>query len=1069
MSTTTDTTSEKVDDSNFVNGHGETIDDEQDEVEESNVSEEDEQDSAEGEEEEEQDGTEDGEDEDEDEEPALKYERIGGELPALLKKDSASALTISAKFMVLGTHAGIVHLLDLSGNRIKSYKSHQASIVDICVDETSDFIATASIDGQVIIISLSSRESYAFDLRRPLRTVALEPSFAQRSSRAFVFGGLAGSLTLREKRGFFGVGHTETVLHSSEGSIWQVRWSPSGPLIAWANDLGVKVYDTATKSIIAYIDRPQDAPRPDLFPVNLIWQDEQTLLIAWADFIKVARVRTRETGFMLEVIKVFQLDSMIAGIMPHPMPIAVGSAPVSRPQSIVSTTSSSHSHLVNAIAKPNPTPTMNPPPLTSFLLLTFSPPQTSLLDLDALLTCDTDRTKQAKAPSERPELRIISRGGEELAADALSVSGYQSWGCGDYRLAGPISTDAELARTLASPSANSPANGTTISTKSNKWYVVLSPRDLILVRPRDELDHVSWLVERERYEEALEALEVIEHSLSGTNDHDGNTKNLGFGDKKVAGVNLTSADVGQKLVETLVSEGSFPKAAQFLPKVCGRDPKRWEDWIFVFAEKRHLQSIIPVVPTQHPRLNRVVYEMIMAYFLTHDATMVLRTIREWPHDIYDVGAVIIAVKDQLDKADVANDPAAKATTVVLMECLAELYTSNRQPGKALPYFLKLRRPNVFELIEENNLYTDVKEMVLTLIEFESELDEGDTGRKEEDKPSRAIALLVDNVHSIPINKVVSQLAPRPKYLFLYLDALNARDPNLLAGSGFSDLQNLQVQLYAEYARPRLIDFLRSSTDYDLEKAYQVCQERDLIPEMVFLLGRMGDNKKALGLIIERLGDVERAIDFAKDQADDELWEDLLKYAETRPAFIRGLLENVGSEINPIRLIRRIKNGLEIPGLKGALIKILQDFHLQISLLEGCQTILNGDSSELSKRVQSNQISGFFLTGKPLEINVEVPHSYLVAGKSRCHICSQPLKESPQHLVLLFLCRHTVHARCALPTGDGIQLPELPDPALRGVELGGLGGRELSGRIAFEAMVRARIGRGCPVCHKRSEG
>lgn len=30
-----------------------------------------------------------------------------------------------------------------------------------------------------------------------------------------------------------------------------------------------------------------------------------------------------------------------------------------------------------------------------------------------------------------------------------------------------------------------------------------------------------------------------------------------------------------------------------------------------------------------------------------------------------------------------------------------------------------------------------------------------------------------------------------------------------------------------------------------------------MPEMVFLLGRVGDNKKALNLIISRLGDVER--------------------------------------------------------------------------------------------------------------------------------------------------------------------------------------------------------------------
>jgi len=83
---------------------------------------------------------------------------------------------------------------------------------------------------------------------------------------------------------------------------------------------------------------------------------------------------------------------------------------------------------------------------------------------------------------------------------------------------------------------------------------------------------------------------------------------------------------------------------------------------------------------------------------------------------------------------------------------------------------------------------------------------------------------------------------------------------------------------------------------------------------------------------------------------------------TAAAFIRGLLENVGAEISPIRLIRRIKNGLEIPGLKEALIKILQDFHLQISLLEGCQRILNGDISDLSWRLQKNQTNGFSLTG-----------------------------------------------------------------------------------------------------------
>lgn len=43
----------------------------------------------------------------------------------------------------------------------------------------------------------------------------------------------------------------------------------------------------------------------------------------------------------------------------------------------------------------------------------------------------------------------------------------------------------------------------------------------------------------------------------------------------------------------------------------------------------------------------------------------------------------------------------------------------------------------------------------------------------------------------------------------------------------------------------------------MRQAYNVCKERDLVTEMVFLLGRMGNNKQALTLIIERLGDVNR--------------------------------------------------------------------------------------------------------------------------------------------------------------------------------------------------------------------
>ncbi|KAI0089341.1 vacuolar assembling protein VPS41 [Irpex rosettiformis] len=932
-----------------------------------------------------EEGSEDEEDEDDedddDEEPTLKYERLGGSVHDLLQKDSASALAYSNGKLVLGTHAGIIHVLDLKGERLKSVKPHSASIIDISLDETADFIATASIDGQVVIYSLSTPEVYRFDQKRPMRTIALEPNFAKRSGRAFVCGGLSGNLTMHEK-GW--LGHKETLLDSGEGPIWQVRWK--GRLVAWANDMGVKIYDTTSQMRIIFIDRPADSPRADLFKCTLYWQDDSTLLIAWADHIKVARIRARQRSntaptatlppLVVEITAVFQLDCMISGIVPH----IVYAAP-HPPEHLHELSTTVDSTLP---APPKPT-------LTAFLTLAYTPPDTSFLTEVA-----SSHAEQARKAAERPELRIISRSGEELAADALSISNFERWGCNDYIL-------VEIPSAVAGAASS---------------YIVLSPKDVVLVRPRDWKDHVTWLVERKRYEEALEELERQSHG-------DGEEEDT-----------VNAVEIGQKYIEHLISEGEFGKAARLCPKVCGQDIKRWEDWIFVFVQKHQLQAIIPYVPTESPTLGHLVYEMILAYFLSHDRQALLKTIKDWPTGIYDIAAVIVVVQAELDRApSTSSSDSTKPDTTVLMECLAELYTANRQPGKALPFYLRLRRPNVFDLIREHNLFTAVRDQVLLLVEFDQELSEKRRKAGEDVDPTQSVAikLLVDNIHSIPIGRVVQQLQTRQYYLHLYLDALFSKDTHLT-----SDFADLQVKLYAEHAPNRLIDFLRASNYYNLEQAYQICNERNLVLEMVFLLGRMGNNRQALTLIIERLGDVNRAIEFAKEQHDDDLWEDLLRYSETRPTFIRGLLENVGAEIDPIRLIRRIKNGLEIPGLKAALIKILHDFNLQSSLLEGCQTILNGDSSDLAQKLHTNQTRGFPLS-----------------GKLQCLICSLPLIETSQSLLLLFLCRHVVHARCASTRG---LIPSHTD----------ISRTSLTAKIARTAVVKARLDQGCPVCHLRAE-
>lgn len=57
---------------------------------------------------------------------------------------------------------------------------------------------------------------------------------------------------------------------------------------------------------------------------------------------------------------------------------------------------------------------------------------------------------------------------------------------------------------------------------------------------------------------------------------------------------------------------------------------------------------------------------------------------------------------------------------------------------------------------------------------------------------------------------------------------------------------------------------------------------------VYILSRMGNNRAALALIIERLQDIPRAIEFVRAQRDEELVEELIDWA-LRSADTTGML------------------------------------------------------------------------------------------------------------------------------------------------------------------------------------
>lgn len=298
--------------------------------------------------------------------------------------------------------------------------------------------------GRVVIHSLTSTETYAFDYKRPMNAVALEPGFAKKSTRAFVCGGMLGNLILQEK-GW--LGFHEKILHSGEGPIWAISWR--GNLIAWANDLGVKIYDTASGQRIGYVDRGANAPRAELFKPTLMWKDDRTLVIGWANYVKIVRIRNRRqqgsssTTLSVEVSAVWDVDCMVSGIASY----------------------GSSGHVV----------------------LAYIPPDTYENE------ATQDRAQQRRKAANPPELRIIDKG-DEIAADELVVANYERYSCNDYQLIRSKRTDDQ------------------------DVFLVLTPSDIVVVRQRDEADHIDWLVERERYEEALSAAEALRDKHGGAFD-----------------------------------------------------------------------------------------------------------------------------------------------------------------------------------------------------------------------------------------------------------------------------------------------------------------------------------------------------------------------------------------------------------------------------------------------------------------------------------------------------------------------------------------------------------------------
>lgn len=64
-----------------------------------------------------------------------------------------------------------------------------------------------------------------------------------------------------------------------------------------------------------------------------------------------------------------------------------------------------------------------------------------------------------------------------------------------------------------------------------------------------------------------------------------------------------------------------------------------------------------------------------------------------------------------------------------------------------------------------------------------------------------------------------------------------------------------IELYACFNREKLLPFLKRSSNYRIRDAYEICKKKLFYPEVVYLLGRMGNTIEALTIITKKVNKI----------------------------------------------------------------------------------------------------------------------------------------------------------------------------------------------------------------------
>lgn len=517
------------------------------------------------------------------------------------------------------------------------------------------------------------------------------------------------------------------------------------------------------------------------------------------------------------------------------------------------------------------------------------------------------------------------------------------------------------------------------ATAAGMKIFIHSPYDCIIAVKRGLEDRLSWLDSHGRYDEAWELLmqhpdaatSLLEGQGAMAESPDQRPPSQASSHRDVSKFDLEKRRIGELWLKQLINKDEWGKAGMACSKVLETAPA-WEHWIWVFARNQKFDEIAFHIPTEiDPPLPSLVYEVVLGHYVSRDRARFTELLELWPPHLFEIDSITAAIEDQLKSGSVTEGTDDWHT---LSNCLAKLFLAGGHSREALRCYIRLQdAETVMELIRDYHLLDSVVDDIpgFILIRVPRDQMSSASTAELEEGTAEPIGLLVREAATgiVQPKTVVSQLqTPELRiFLYFYLRALwkgdflsagtkppirsrghqrtGAEAGKLVADEGrvlVDTFADTVLELFADYDRPLLMEFLQSSTSYSYDIASSICEARHLTPELIYLFSKTGQIKRALHLILSDLKDISHAISFAKSQDDPDLWDDLLSYSMDKPEYIRCLLTEAGTSIDPIKLVRRIPSGLEIQGLREGLTRMIREHDIQASISQGVAKVLVGE-------------------------------------------------------------------------------------------------------------------------------